>query len=436
MTGTSSSTSPAKGSKATTFAAPLIQEDAQEHQMALREQFPREWAIFNQIDVNSDGYVSEDELCLMCRKLGIHWDISRDIARKVFEDMLLSHNYLSRTQSVDQSQSTTAAAGAKPGLSEEMYGEAALAAPPSLLSPPISGGAVSFGNFSSQNRTSGEVGVATPAEKKKAREQFDASGEPGLRFEDMIELFSEIYAVRRLAREKQWKRCIGLGVAGNVAGHMEMAGEADKKKAGEEKKDAAVPGPATPAAIFAFYIPESATQSVAQNSSPTKRSQALVKELKHELHCESSFSEREGDGEGDDGPLERISVSNSSAPPQEAADKSSLNADGTLYEHGEQGAANAVPPSPGAVVKNTSVNPLPTMIDDVNDPESKRLSIDGLANNSSGRLSNKTGKLQRRSSGNSNGGGASSAQLGPDDSITRINGKSIVHIEALMNEQL
>lgn len=50
--------------------------------------------------------------------------------------------------------------------------------------------------------------------------------------------------VRNSARLKQWHRTFGLGVAGNVAGHMQQAGEADSSHSSD-----------MPAAVFTFYAP-------------------------------------------------------------------------------------------------------------------------------------------------------------------------------------
>ena len=60
--------------------------------------------------------------------------------------------------------------------------------------------------------------------------------------------FAGVQTVLRSARLKQWHRCFGLGVAGNVAGHMEQAGEADPAAA-------AAPKPKGCAGIFTFYAP-------------------------------------------------------------------------------------------------------------------------------------------------------------------------------------
>lgn len=71
-------------------------------------------------------------------------------------------------------------------------------------------------------------------------------GEHGaVRFQAFCSNFRAISMVRQAARLKQWHRCYGLGVAGNVAGHMAQAGEAD----------ATATAAATPAAVFTFYAP-------------------------------------------------------------------------------------------------------------------------------------------------------------------------------------
>lgn len=59
------------------------------------------------------------------------------------------------------------------------------------------------------------------------------------------EQFSAVQMVRNSARLKHWHRTFGLGVAGNVAGHMAQAGEADPDQAPTEM----------PAAVFTFYAP-------------------------------------------------------------------------------------------------------------------------------------------------------------------------------------
>eukprot|EP00928_Gymnodinium_smaydae_P015575 TRINITY_DN15768_c0_g2_i1.p1 TRINITY_DN15768_c0_g2~~TRINITY_DN15768_c0_g2_i1.p1 ORF type:complete len:416 (-),score=57.72 TRINITY_DN15768_c0_g2_i1:85-1332(-) len=66
-------------------------------------------------------------------------------------------------------------------------------------------------------------------------------------FDQFCKNFSAVATVRKAARLKNWHRTYGLGVAGNVAGHMAQAGEADP-----DHGDA---HPATPAAIFTFYAP-------------------------------------------------------------------------------------------------------------------------------------------------------------------------------------
>ena len=43
-------------------------------------------------------------------------------------------------------------------------------------------------------------------------------------FQDFCDHFDAISMVRVAARLKQWHRCVGLGVAGNVAGHAPLPG--------------------------------------------------------------------------------------------------------------------------------------------------------------------------------------------------------------------
>eukprot|EP00933_Yihiella_yeosuensis_P080808 TRINITY_DN94309_c0_g1_i1.p1 TRINITY_DN94309_c0_g1~~TRINITY_DN94309_c0_g1_i1.p1 ORF type:complete len:401 (+),score=66.32 TRINITY_DN94309_c0_g1_i1:53-1255(+) len=67
-------------------------------------------------------------------------------------------------------------------------------------------------------------------------------------FNTFCKHFRSVQMVRTSARLKHWNRTYGLGVAGNVAGHMAQAGEADAAAADEA-------APATPAAVFTFYAP-------------------------------------------------------------------------------------------------------------------------------------------------------------------------------------
>lgn len=60
--------------------------------------------------------------------------------------------------------------------------------------------------------------------------------------------FDAVLMLRKSARERSWHRTYGLGVAGNVAGHMAQAGEADAVKEGALT-------PKTPAAVFTFFAP-------------------------------------------------------------------------------------------------------------------------------------------------------------------------------------
>jgi len=89
-------------------------------------------------------------------------------------------------------------------------------------------------------------------------EFMDPEGKGKLTFGDFVDKFRAISMVRNSARLKQWHRCYGLGVAGNVAGHMAQAGEADAPAATAEK-------PKTPAAIFTFYAPHPHTVDASEN---------------------------------------------------------------------------------------------------------------------------------------------------------------------------
>lgn len=66
-------------------------------------------------------------------------------------------------------------------------------------------------------------------------------------FKRFVANFKAVQMVRSTARLKHWHRTFGLGVAGNVAGHMAQAGEADQAADSGHQ--------ATPAAVFTFYAP-------------------------------------------------------------------------------------------------------------------------------------------------------------------------------------
>ncbi|CAE8722729.1 unnamed protein product [Polarella glacialis] len=63
-------------------------------------------------------------------------------------------------------------------------------------------------------------------------------------FHDFVNSFEAVQMMRTAARLKLWHRCCGIGVAGNVAGHMARAGEADEHSVAT-----------APAAIFTYYLP-------------------------------------------------------------------------------------------------------------------------------------------------------------------------------------
>lgn len=76
---------------------------------------------------------------------------------------------------------------------------------------------------------------------------LDPDGEDHITFAEFIRNFKAVSMMRTAARRKLWHRCIGLGVAGNVAGHMAQAGEAEKSPTGKKETK--------PAAIFTYFIP-------------------------------------------------------------------------------------------------------------------------------------------------------------------------------------
>lgn len=92
-----------------------------------------------------------------------------------------------------------------------------------------------------------KMGASDQAEKLANILDEDNDGQ--ISFEDFCTHFGAVKELRSLTRLRSWRECIGLGVAGNVAGHMAQAGEADPVDPG------AAAAAATPAAIFAFYLP-------------------------------------------------------------------------------------------------------------------------------------------------------------------------------------
>lgn len=74
---------------------------------------------------------------------------------------------------------------------------------------------------------------------------MDPWGMDHITFEKLIKHFPAMQMMRKAARLKLWHRCCGLGVAGNVAGHMAQAGEAGANSKAATK----------PAALFTYYLP-------------------------------------------------------------------------------------------------------------------------------------------------------------------------------------
>jgi len=77
-------------------------------------------------------------------------------------------------------------------------------------------------------------------------------------FDTFCKNFKAVSTVRREARLRHWHRTFGLGVAGNVAGHMEQAGEADAPAEGAAEAD-------KPAGIFTFFAPHPHTPDATDN---------------------------------------------------------------------------------------------------------------------------------------------------------------------------
>jgi len=81
-------------------------------------------------------------------------------------------------------------------------------------------------------------------------ELMDPNNDGKTTFIDFVHKYPIFNSMRQSALLKRWHRCFGLGVAGNTAGHMAQAGEAEKPAQGTD-----TPKPATPANIFTFYAP-------------------------------------------------------------------------------------------------------------------------------------------------------------------------------------
>lgn len=79
-------------------------------------------------------------------------------------------------------------------------------------------------------------------------------GSPKMTFEEVIlsKTCARIAEARNEARLRDWSTTLGLAVAGNVAGHMEQAGEAATTPKEEDEED---DGKLYPAALFAYYVP-------------------------------------------------------------------------------------------------------------------------------------------------------------------------------------
>lgn len=74
---------------------------------------------------------------------------------------------------------------------------------------------------------------------------LDPYGMDYITFRTFIKHFKAVQMMRQAARLKLWHRYCGIGVAGNVAGHMAQAGEAGQESHSAQK----------PAALFVYYVP-------------------------------------------------------------------------------------------------------------------------------------------------------------------------------------
>eukprot|EP00392_Amoebophrya_sp_AT5.2_P011793 g11883.t1 len=134
---------------------------SREHVAQLKEQFPKEWAIFRNLDQNLKGFLTQEDVDQMCEAIQV------------------------------------------PEMSEFLF------------------------------------------------DVLDRNGDGKIDFGEVVANYKIITMVRNAARFRSWKRTFGLGVAGNVAGHMDQAGEADPTSSALSGGK----GPELPAAVFAFYVP-------------------------------------------------------------------------------------------------------------------------------------------------------------------------------------
>eukprot|EP00926_Amoebophrya_sp_RCC4398_P010899 GSA120T00013752001.1 len=91
-------------------------------------------------------------------------------------------------------------------------------------------------------------------------ELLDRNNDGVIDFAEVVANYKALTMVRNAARFRSWKRTFGLGVAGNVAGHMDQAGEGVEAAIVEDhatSSDATTSNdkPNLPPAVFAFYVP-------------------------------------------------------------------------------------------------------------------------------------------------------------------------------------
>jgi len=93
---------------------------------------------------------------------------------------------------------------------------------------------------------------------------MDIDGDGKISFEEFCQGLDAFTALRKEARLKHWSRCFGLGVAGNVAGHMAQAGEAAPASGSATEQN-------TPTAVFAYYVPHPPVDEEGEVSSAVER---------------------------------------------------------------------------------------------------------------------------------------------------------------------
>lgn len=84
---------------------------------------------------------------------------------------------------------------------------------------------------------------------------LDENGDGDITFQELLDAFDDLKALRTEARARSWSSCFGLGVAGNVAGHVAQAGEA---AAGAGTR-------ALPTGVFPFFVPRGSKERLREH---------------------------------------------------------------------------------------------------------------------------------------------------------------------------